>query len=178
MILLHSANESAGRHAVIVLGLLTLALLAGCLGGSVGQEGPVSLSLASDDNVTHEFEVSVVDGEVGPNAVAFHRDNQSVVYTGYGQGLTTVNYNTTIHHVRRIELPANRTRTVGTHRVPAGETKRINVTDFETGDTLVVFDRREGRVVALVAANCDESGLDFVSIIAGSARTSAAYGCY
>jgi hypothetical protein len=166
------------RRLVFVLGVLViLGLLAGCSSTSPGQTGPVGLHLANDDNTTHSFEVTVVEGEIGPRGIGVTRDGRDVEYSSGGQGLSTTIFNQELGTVRSIELPANRTRSVETVPLAPGERVQLNVTSFTTGDTLVVVDHQGDRIVALVTANCDESGLSFVSVTAGPTRPYAGYFC-
>ncbi|EMA23273.1 hypothetical protein [Haloarcula amylolytica] len=162
--------------AVLLVTVLTL-LAAGCMGASSGQEGPVELYLTNDGNVSHEFSVSVVEGEIGQNGTVIHRPDEPTSYASPKQGLSTYIFPKKYDTVSGIELPANRTRSIGTYDLAPGEQHQMNVTGFETGDTLVVVDKSNNHVGALITANCDDLGLDFVSVTAGPVRTSASYAC-
>ncbi|EMA23271.1 hypothetical protein C442_05886 [Haloarcula amylolytica JCM 13557] len=209
MLPLHSADESAGRHAAIAIGLVLLLLTAGCLGFGApsGQTGPVTLHLANSGNATHEMSVSVVSGELGNESVGIDRVGRDVGYVSPKQGLVTYRFSSALPDVESIELPGNRVVSQEKFRLAPNESVQTNITDFQTGDTLVVVDRRDGRISTLITANCDDLGLDFVSdtlvvvdrrdgristlitancddlgldfvsIIADPVRTSAAYAC-
>lgn len=170
---------SRGRSLLAIAAIGVLVLCSGCLGfgTSPGQTGPVDLHIVNDGNTTHEFSIWVADGELGRNSTAIYRADRPVSYASPGQGLSTYTFTNASGAVTAVEVPANRSRSLGTHRLAPGERYETNVTDFETGDTLVVVDRRGDRIVSLITANCDETGLNFVSVIAGPVRTSAAYSC-
>ncbi|EMA23270.1 hypothetical protein [Haloarcula amylolytica] len=179
MLLSHSANESAGRRAAIAIGFVFLSLTAGCFGfgTSPGQTGPVALQIANEGNTTHEFSVMVADGELGPDSVAVDRANRDVEYLPIGQGLVTISFNEGLGTVTSLGFPPNRTESVGTYRLAPDEQMQTNVTDFETGDTLIVVDRRDDHVATLVTANCDETGLTFVAVTAGREQPFTGYSC-
>ncbi|MDQ2074799.1 hypothetical protein RBH20_19930 [Haloarcula sp. H-GB4] len=145
---------------------------------SPGYTGPVRVGLANGDNVSHEFSVSVVEGEIKEDIVGIHRADGTIGYTAPGQGTVTYTFRKTNNTVSRIELPANRTRSVGTYDLAPDEQHQMNVTGLETGDTLVIVDRSNGIVGSLVTSNCAENGLEFVSVTAGPTRTQAGDSCY
>jgi hypothetical protein len=171
-------SPSPNRRHIRILSLVAvLVLLAGCSSASPGQTGPVTVYLTNDGNATHEFSVAAVDGELGQNAVVINRRNRSVDYASSGQGLGRFTYSRDYGFVTSVELPENRTQSVGTYRIDPNETVQTNASEFETGDTLVVVNRREDRIVAMITANCADSNLEFVSVTAGPTETFAGYFC-
>ncbi|MDQ2074798.1 hypothetical protein RBH20_19925 [Haloarcula sp. H-GB4] len=137
----------------------------------------MSLHLANGGNATHELSVSVVSGELGDESVGLNRIGRDIIHVSPRQGLVTYRFTGAQPDVESIELPQNRVVSQEEFRLTPNESVQTNITDFQTGDTLVIIDRRDGRISTLITANCDDQGLDFVSIIASTDRTSAAYAC-
>ncbi|MDS0222476.1 hypothetical protein NDI54_14110 [Haloarcula sp. S1AR25-5A] len=170
--------SSRNRRIALILGIVAIfGLFAGCSSSDPGQTGPVTVYLTNDGNATHEFSVATVDGELGQNAVVINRRNKSVDYASAGQGLGKHTYSRDYGYVTSLELPANRTEAVGTYTLNPNETVQTNATEFDTGDTLVIVNRREDRIVTMITANCNEASLNFVSVTASPNDTFAGYFC-
>lgn len=167
--------------SVLILGLLLL--VAGCtampFGGPSEQERPVRVVLNNSANQTQTFTVWVVTGEVEPDGITIYQKNGEVDNASPGEGLSSYYLGGDVY-VTSVEPPPNRSRLHGQYVVSPGEVKRSPVENFTIGSTIVVSLAENGRVIELIAANCDEqslAGIEVVSRPNPPGGAFAAYGC-
>jgi len=164
-----------------VLGLVTLLLVAGCIGipfsGPSEQKQPVQLVLNNSVNVSTTFEVYVFKR---PATMTAHYQDGTVVTAEIGQGLS--NHETGPRTVTNIEFPESAQKR-GQYTLEPGEEKQSSIEHFpRNGVLFTVVSKNEGEIFAWVSANCDEQslvGLEVTSeddppVVPG---VSAGYGC-
>ena len=177
------SGRIAGPHGSSRLLLLfclgVLLTLAGCtvapFGGPTEQERPVTLVVNNSANVTHTFEVHVV--ELPASMTIRYRDG-TVEHVEIGQGLAGTDAGPrTITNITFSESA----RLFGRYTLKPGEEKQSSVENFSHNSALVVVTSKDdGDIFSWVSANCDDQtlvGLEVTSRPSENGEVDASYGC-
>ena len=164
---------------LLVLCFAALLVIAGCTTGPFGrpsdQERPVTLVANNSANVTHTFEVQVVEI---PASLTIHYSDGTVVKSEIDQGLS--NHDTGPRTVTEIDFPKS-ARLRGRYTLEPGEEMQRSIENFSGNSALViVVSRGKGDIFTWVSANCDEQalvGLEVTSYPTPPGGVFAAYSC-
>lgn len=159
--------------------LVGLLILVGCTGAFNGlseQEEPVTLIVNNSDNVSHTFEVWVVEGELNDEEVIIKKRDDEDDRASPGPGLSSYKFTEQYGYVTSIEMPPNRSRLHGQYTLRPGERNRSSIEDFAKGSTVVVVIYEGNRVVSLVAANCN-GDLLFLDVTMRYYGSDSGYNC-
>ena len=171
-----SPQTSNGTLVISVLLLSSLFVLSGCVAGIDGpsdQSGPVGLNVTNAANVTHTFEVFVVDL---PANLTIKNVDKGTYTTDIGQaGLSTTKLNSHNNTVTEVK-PPNTARLHGRYTLKTSETNRSNVSSFRDDSAVVVVISHNGTVASLVTSQCD-GDLVYLRVTMRHYGSNSAYDC-
>lgn len=155
-----------------VLSLAALLMLAGCTGGLFGQNAPTAVTVDNSDNVTHTFEVMVV--ELPANATIRRDDGLSGV-VDLGAGGVTTNDPGENHTYTAVELPES-ARLHSRYSLEPRERNRTSIEEFPRDFAVVVIIYEGDNIVAWVSSTCP-GNLVFLRVTMNDYGASASFNC-
>ncbi|WP_255151214.1 hypothetical protein [Halorarius halobius] len=168
------------KHVFSALCLGVLIVLSGCSpltsDRPAGQEGPVTLSVNNSANVTHTFEVWVVDSELNNREVIIRKRGGEIDRASPGPGLSNYQLDGDYGFVTAIELPQYQSRFYRNYTLSPDEENQSSIDEFKDDSTVIVIIYRDNRVVALVTAHCDDD-LVFVDVTMRPYGADTGYNC-
>lgn len=149
--------------------------IAGCtavpFSDSSAQERPVKLGLINSANVTHTFEVAVVEL---PANVTIRRPTGGDYTSDIDPGLSTHDPGD-YHKITAVEFPES-ARLHGRFTLEPGETNESEITEFPTDFAVVVVIYHDDHVISRVSSTCDGT-LVYFEVASRYDGSSSAYNC-
>lgn len=155
----------------LVLLVVSGGCVAGPLGGSTGQEGPVTVVMNNSANQTHSFEVWVVEY---PANVTVRRETGGDYVDDIGPGLSTREPGEH-HDMTAIEFPSS-ARLRGRYELRSGDENRSQITDFSDDFAVVIVIYQGDYVASYISAHCG-GDLVFVDVTMFEYGSGSAYNC-
>lgn len=154
---------SDDMRLLLALCLGLLLVITGCaslpFSGTPEQEKPISVNVTNSANVTHTFEVWVV--ELG--ATVTIRRNTSYDYKAdIDEGLSTRDPGPS-HPITAVEFPAS-AQLHGRYTLKPGETDQTSITEYPKNPAVVVVIYHGNRVIRWISANCGDSELAYLGV--------------
>lgn len=156
--------------------VVILLLVAGCTIGpfnkQLRQEGTISVKINNSANVTHEFEVWVV--EIGTNVTV--RRNTSYDYKAdIDQGLSTRDPGE-YHPITGIDFPES-AQLHGRYTLNPAENNQSTITKYPSNPAVVVVIYHGDYVISWVSANCGSATLTRLEVTSQYDGSSSTYTC-
>lgn len=171
--------DSSPKRVLQVLCLAILLVIAGCItlpfDGSTEQSHPITLAVNNSANVTHTFEVWVVEL---PASITIHYRDGAVVDARISQGLSGTDAGPRV--ITKIQFPES-SRFFGRYTLKPSEVNQSSIENFTHRSAVVVVTSKDnGKIFSWVSANCDDQtlvGLEVISRPGENGEVDASYGC-